>query len=68
MTPSKLRLQEYPPLDVQERREEYMVDRVIEVMKPYNVGLFVIGLAHLHSMISKLTQSGFELHGYNSLE
>jgi hypothetical protein len=66
--PSKPRLQEYGPLDVQELREKYMTERISEFMKPCNVGLLIIGLAHLHSIISKLTQFGFEVHGYNFVE
>jgi hypothetical protein len=31
------------------RRERYMVDRIKESMEPFNVGLFIVGLAHLHS-------------------
>jgi hypothetical protein len=61
-------LQEYGPLDVHELRERYMVDRIKESMEPFNVGLFIVGLAHLHSTLSKLKTAGFEVRGYSWVE
>lgn len=63
--PKKPTLQEYGPLDVHELREQYMVDRIKEAMVPYNAGLFIVGLAHLHSTLSKLKTAGFEVRGYS---
>ena len=61
-------LQEYGPLDVHELRERYMVDRIKEYMEPFNVGLFIVGLAHLHSTLSKLKTASFEVRGYSWVE
>jgi hypothetical protein len=66
--PKKPMLQEYGPLDVHELRERYMVDRIKESMEPFNVGLFIVGLAHLHSTLSKLKTAGFEVRGYSWVE
>ena len=66
--PKKPMLQEYGPLDVHELRERYMVDRIIEAMEPFNVGLFIVGLAHLHSTLSKLKTAGFGVRGYSWME
>jgi hypothetical protein len=61
-------LPEYGPLEAQERREGYMVERVKEFMEPHQVGLLIIGLAHLHSVLSKLKSIGFDVRGYSWLE
>jgi hypothetical protein len=45
-----------------------MVDRIEEVMEPYEVGLFIVGLAHLHSVLSKLRLVGFDVRGYGWME
>ena len=66
--PKKPMLQEYGPLDVHELRERYMVDRIKEFMEPFNVGLFIVGLAHLHSTLSKLKTASFEVRGYSWVE
>jgi hypothetical protein len=66
--PSKPMLQEYGPLGTHERRERYMVDRIEEFMQPYDVGLFIVGLAHLHSILSKLKIAGFDVRGYSWME
>ena len=61
-------LQEYGPLDVHELRERYMVDRIKESMESFNVGLFIVGLAHLHSTLCKLTVAGFDARGYSWID
>jgi hypothetical protein len=63
--PIKPVLQEYGPLGVHELREQYMLERIKEVMGPHDGGLFIVGLAHLHSMLSKLKAAGFEVRGYS---
>jgi hypothetical protein len=65
---NKPMLQEYGPLDVHELRERYMVDRIKEAMEPCNGGLFIVGLGHLHSMLSKLKSVGFDVRGYSWME
>jgi hypothetical protein len=62
---SKPMLPEYGPLEVQHRREAYMTARIVDVMKPYSVGLFIVGLGHLHSMLTSLHNSGFDVKGYS---
>jgi hypothetical protein len=66
--PSKPMLQEYGPVDVQELREHYMVVRISAEMQQYSAGLFIVGLAHLHSMLVKLEAAGFDVHGYSWIE
>jgi len=66
--PRKPILQEYGPLDVQELRENYMVDCIRIFMEPYKVGLFIVGLAHLHSILSKLKTVGFDTRGYSWID
>ena len=43
---------EYGPLEKQENRERRMVENSLNEMKNHQVGIFVVGLAHLHSMFS----------------
>jgi hypothetical protein len=66
--PRKPILQEYSPLDAQERREGYMVERIGILMEPYKVGLFIVGLAHLHSILCKLAVAGFDARGYSWID
>ena len=66
--PTKPNLQEYGPLDAQERRESYMIERIGVFMEPYEVGLFIVGLAHLHSILCKLRVAGFDARGYSWIE
>jgi hypothetical protein len=65
--PKKPMVQEYGPFDVHEEREKYMVDRIKEAMEPYSVGLFIVGLGHLHSTLPKLKTVGFDIRGYSWL-
>ena len=66
--PAKPILQEYGPLAAQERREGYMVERIGVFMEPYKVGLFIVGLAHLHSILCKLKVAGFDARGYSWID
>jgi hypothetical protein len=66
--PSKPILQEYGPLATQELREGYMVERIGVFMEPHTVGLFIVGLAHLHSTLCKLTVAGFNTRGYSWID
>lgn len=45
-----------------------MVDQVGVFMEPYNAGLFIVGLAHLHSILSKLKVASFDARGYSWIE
>lgn len=56
---------EYGPLDKQENREQWMVQKVKDEMKDHRVGLFIIGLAHLHSISMKLQELNFSVSAYS---
>jgi hypothetical protein len=43
------------PIPIQERREDTMRQNIIREMSTFDVGVLVIGLAHLHSMSNKLS-------------
>jgi hypothetical protein len=66
--PTKPMLAEYPPLIAQELRENYMVERIRVCMELHKIGLFIVGLAHLHSMLSKLKAIGFGVRGYSWID
>ncbi len=53
----------YGPLDAQERRELMMCENIAIAMCSHTVGLIIIGVAHLHSMMAKLSKD-FETDGY----
>jgi len=55
---------EYGPLDKQENREQRMTQNIQNAMKDHSVGVFIVGLAHLHSMSAKLKQAGFNVAAY----
>ena len=65
--PSYLYFREYP-FDIQEKREQFMLKRIIELMVNYERGLFVVGMNHLHSGITKLRLAGFDVTGGNWLK
>jgi len=55
---------EYGPLGKQENREQRMAHNIQDEMKNHSVGLFIVGLAHLHSMSKRLNQAGFNVAAY----
>jgi hypothetical protein len=55
----------YGPLEAHIKREDYMATRIQESMAGLNCGLFIVGLAHLHSMSERLLKSGFEVEGFS---
>jgi hypothetical protein len=57
-------LDEYGPFENQEERENWMVHRVEDEMANYGSGLFIIGVAHMHSLFAKLRSAGFDVTGY----
>lgn len=61
-------LSEYGPFEAQEAREGQMVKNIQEAMASYTGGLFIVGLAHLHSLFGKLRSGGFGVTGYHWLE
>ena len=56
---------EYGPFKSQENRENQMVKNVEAEMESYETGIFVLGLAHLHSLFGKLMTAGFSVTGYH---
>jgi len=57
-------MNEYGPLEKQENREQRMIQTIQREMEGHDVGLFVVGLAHLHSMSLKLKQANFNVTAY----
>jgi hypothetical protein len=61
--PTSANVIQYGPLPTQEMREEAMCENIVLAMASRNVGLVVVGLAHLHSMLAKLSRD-FEVKAY----
>lgn len=53
--PSAANIHRYGPILIQEKRERAMIENIVRSMAPFDVAVLVIGLAHLHSMYSKLS-------------
>ena len=49
------------PFETQEKREQFMVQRIKECMSRHERGLFVVGMDHLHSTMAKLRSAGFDV-------
>jgi hypothetical protein len=58
--PSYLSFRQYP-FEVQEKREQFMLERIVEYMSERERGLLVVGMNHLHSLTSKLLAHQFEV-------
>jgi hypothetical protein len=58
-------LDEYGPFENQEARENRMVKNVQAEMENYETGLFILGVAHLHSLFAKLKALDFKVTGYS---
>jgi hypothetical protein len=56
---------EYGALDKQQNREHRMVQNIQTAMTNHHVGLFIVGLAHLHSIAVKLSETGFTVAAYS---
>ena len=65
--PHAPRIDEYGPFEAQEARESWMVSKVRAEMEPYQAGIFILGVAHMHSLFAKLRASGLKVVGYSSL-
>jgi hypothetical protein len=57
-------LNEYGPLDTENAREEQMVRGIRKRMEDYMGGMFIVGIAHTHSLHSKLVSMGFDVTSY----
>jgi hypothetical protein len=58
----------YGPIEAQIKREAYMIDRICSAMTDHAVGLFVCGMAHMHSISEKLHSAGYDVDGYDCLD
>jgi hypothetical protein len=65
--PSHLSFRQYP-FEVQERREQFMLERIVDYMSAYERGLLIVGMNHLHSLTAKLRTHGFEVTCGNWLQ
>lgn len=54
-------MREYGPFENEETRENRMAMNVQAEMENYESGLFILGLAHLHSVFGKLRSLGFKV-------
>ena len=61
--PMSANIQRYGPLNSQEKREKLLSKNIVNAMSAYETGVVVIGLAHLHSMMMRLS-SNFDVDGY----
>jgi hypothetical protein len=61
--PTSANVIRYGPFPTQEMREEVMCQNVVCAMSSRNAALVVVGVAHLHSMLAKLSKN-FEVQGY----
>jgi hypothetical protein len=60
-------MMEYGPLSSQENREQQMLKNLEDAMQNHRVGIFIIGLAHLHSMSMKLQTARYRVSAYTWL-
>ena len=60
-------MMEYGPLSSQENREHKMLKNIEDAMRNHRVGLFIVGLAHLHSMSMKLQGAQYRVAAYTWL-
>ena len=61
--PATINVVQYGPLGTQEQREEAMRESIVRAMSSRSVALVLVGVAHLHSMMLKLS-SDFLVSGY----
>ena len=57
------KVRQHGPLDAQERRERAMCENIRTLMAARATAVLVLGIAHLHSMMSKLSED-FDVAGY----
>ncbi len=57
-------LYEYGPLDAENAREEQMLRSVRKKMEGYTGGIFIVGIAHTHSLFSRFVVMGFDVTTY----
>lgn len=57
-------LHEYGPLDAQSAREQQMLRNIRKTMEDYSGGIFIVRIAHTHSLHSQLVALGFDVTSY----
>ncbi|MGO9126537.1 MAG: hypothetical protein ACLP6G_16830 [Terriglobales bacterium] len=60
-------MDEYGPFENQEARENRMAENVQAEMQDCEAGLFILGIAHMHSLFAKLLSRGFKVTGFSWL-
>jgi len=60
-------MMEYGPLSSQENREQQMLRNIEDSMPNHRVGIFILGLAHLHSISMKLQAARYRVTAYTWL-
>jgi len=60
-------LNEYGPFESQEARENQIAKNIKAEMEGYETGIFIVGVAHLHSLFAKLRFNGFRVIAYSWL-
>ena len=58
-------LDRYGPLEVHIQREQYLVNEINKAMTGMTCGIFIVGLAHLHSMSERLLGCGGEIEAFS---
>ena len=66
--PTAPSLNEYGPYEAQQNREARMVENIQLAMTDYQTGLFIMGIAHLHSLFGKLRSCRFDVLAFHWLE
>jgi len=61
-------LLEYGPFEKQENREVQMLQNIEAAMANVDCGILILGVAHLHSMFTKLKDATFEVVAYHWFE
>lgn len=55
----------FSPLRTHIKREEYMANEIHKAMVGRTCGMFIVGLAHLHSMSERLLKAGYEVEAFS---
>jgi hypothetical protein len=55
----------YGPMSAQIKREAYMIKEIMRSMTDHKTGIFICGMAHLHSICEKLYLAGFNVEGFS---
>ena len=61
---SMIFISRYGPVDAQTRRECSMLEEIRTAMNGKEIGLLILGWAHLHSLSERLVRAGFEVEPF----